>query len=62
VATGLSASNSEARRTIADGGAAVNNVKVTDAEQRFGPEQALHGRYLLVRRGKKNMALVDLSA
>jgi tyrosyl-tRNA synthetase len=62
VATGLSGSNSEARRTVADGGASVNNVKVTDAEQAFGTEQALHGRYLLVRRGKKNMALVDLSA
>jgi tyrosyl-tRNA synthetase len=62
VATGLSGSNSEARRTVGDGGASVNNVKVTDTEQAFGPAQALHGRYLLVCRGKKNMAMVDLSA
>ncbi|MGO1885203.1 MAG: tyrosine--tRNA ligase [Citricoccus sp.] len=62
VATGLSGSNSEARRTVHDGGASVNNVKVTDAEAVFGPEEALHGRYLLVRRGKKHLALVDLTA
>lgn len=60
--TGLSASNSEARRTVNDGGAAVNNVKVTDLEATFGTDDALHGKYLLVRRGKKNMALVDLTA
>lgn len=39
----------------------MNNVKVTDTESTFGAEQALHGRYLLVRRGKKKMALIDLS-
>ena len=61
VATGLSGTNSEARRTVGEGGASVNNVKVTDTESTFGAEQALHGRYLLVRRGKKKMALVDLS-
>lgn len=60
VATGLAKTNSEARRTISDGGASVNNVKVSDAEASFGPGEALHGRYLLVRRGKKNMAVVDL--
>ncbi|MEO9249059.1 tyrosine--tRNA ligase [Citricoccus nitrophenolicus] len=62
VATGLSSSNSEARRTVQDGGASVNNVKVSDAEAAFGTGQALHGRYLLVRRGKKHLAMVDLSA
>ncbi|MEV4901843.1 tyrosine--tRNA ligase [Citricoccus sp. NPDC055426] len=62
VATGLSSSNSDARRTVHDGGASVNNVKVTDAEAAFGTGDALHGKYLLVRRGKKNMALVDLTA
>lgn len=61
VATALSSSNSDARRTVGEGGASVNNIKVTDTEAAFGPEEALHGRYLLVRRGKKKMALVDLS-
>jgi tyrosyl-tRNA synthetase len=62
VATGLSSSNSEARRTVGDGGASVNNAKVADVEASFGVQEALHGKYLLVRRGKKNMALVDLTA
>ncbi|UBH23643.1 tyrosine--tRNA ligase [Micrococcus porci] len=60
VSTGLVSSNSEARRTIKEGGASVNNVKVADAEQVFGADEALAGRYLLVRRGKKNMAAADL--
>ena len=35
VSTGLVASRSEARRTVRDGGASVNNVRVTDADQVF---------------------------
>lgn len=62
VSTGLASSTSEARRTIKEGGASVNNVRMTDAEQRFGAADALAGRYLLVRRGKKNMAGADLTA
>ena len=60
VSTGLVASRSEARRTVRDGGASVNNVRVTDADQVFTREDALAGRHLLVRRGKKHMAGADL--
>ncbi|MDY6055648.1 tyrosine--tRNA ligase [Micrococcus sp.] len=60
VSTGLVSSNSEARRTIKDGGASVNNVRIADADQVFGAEDALAGRHLLVRRGKKNMAAAEL--
>ncbi|WFP15593.1 tyrosine--tRNA ligase [Citricoccus muralis] len=58
----LVGSKSEARRTVKDGGAYVNNVKITDEAQSFGSNQALHGRHLLVRRGKKNMAMVSLES
>ncbi len=61
VSTGLVSSNSEARRAIKDGGASVNNVKLTDPDQVFGTDDALAGRHLLVRRGKKNMAAADLT-
>lgn len=61
VSSGLASSNSEARRIIKDGGASVNNVKVSDMEQTFGSGDALAGRWLLIRRGKKNMAAADLS-
>ncbi|MDM7990284.1 tyrosine--tRNA ligase [Arthrobacter sp. zg-Y877] len=62
VASGLSGSKSEARRTVADGGAYVNNVKVTDADAVLGGEDLLHGKYLLLRRGKRNLATVEVSA
>ncbi len=60
VASGLSASNSAARRTVAEGGVYVNNVKMADAEHTVGEDDLLHGRYLLVRRGKRNLAMVDV--
>jgi tyrosyl-tRNA synthetase len=61
VATGLSASNSAARRTVSEGGAYVNNTKITDADHSMTEEDLLHGRYLLVRRGKRNLAMVDVT-
>lgn len=60
VASGLSASNSAARRTVAEGGVHVNNVKMADAEHTVGEDDLLHGRYLLIRRGKRNLAMVDV--
>ena len=56
VDTGLSESNKAARRAISEGGAYVNNTKITDEE--WQPESAdlLHGRWLVVRRGKKSFA------
>lgn len=56
VATGLSESRGAARRAVNEGGAAVNNVKISDIE--WTPEDAdyLHGRWLVLRRGKKNLA------
>ncbi|CAM3644798.1 tyrosine--tRNA ligase [Micrococcus flavus] len=61
VSTGLVSSKSEARRTVKEGGASVNNVKVQDPEKVYTREDALAGRHLLVRRGKKNMAAADLT-
>jgi tyrosyl-tRNA synthetase len=60
-ATGLVASKSAARRTIAEGGAYVNNVKVDDDEAAVGPGEALDGRWLLVRRGRRSLAAVELT-
>ena len=56
VATGLSASKGEARRTIAEGGVAVNNVRVDSETWAAGPSDFLHGRWLVLRRGKRNIA------
>ena len=61
VSAGLSKSNSEARRTVGEGGAYVNNAKVTDPDAQLGAADALHGKYLLVRRGKRTLAMVELT-
>jgi tyrosyl-tRNA synthetase len=56
VATGLSDSNKAARRTVSEGGAYVNNQKISDPEWRPGTDDLLHGSWLVVRRGKRNLA------
>ncbi|MCI4675574.1 tyrosine--tRNA ligase [Candidatus Mycolicibacterium alkanivorans] len=56
VATGLSASKKEAKRTIAEGGVSVNNVKVDSEDWVAHPSQFLHGSWLVLRRGKRNIA------
>ncbi|WP_055585301.1 tyrosine--tRNA ligase [Streptacidiphilus griseoplanus] len=60
VATGLAPSRSAARRTLKEGGAYLNNVKVTDEEATASEADLLHGRWLLLRRGKRNLAAVEL--
>ncbi len=62
VATGLSASRSAARRTVKEGGAYLNNTKVTDEEATPAAEDLLHGRWLVLRRGKRNLAAVELTS
>ena len=59
--TGLVASKSEARRTIAQGGAYLNNAKVTDEAAVPDRADLLHGRFLVLRRGKRNVGGVTLS-
>lgn len=56
VTAGLVPSKGAARRAVAEGGAYVNNVKVTDEEWRPGADDLLHGRWLVLRRGKRNTA------
>jgi len=58
--TGLVASRSAARRAIVEGGAYVNNVRVTDEGQVPGDGDLLAGRWLLLRRGKRHLAAVEV--
>lgn len=60
-AAGLVTSLSEARRTVADGGAYLNNERITDADAVPQGEQLLHGRYLVLRRGKRAVAGVEIA-
>lgn len=59
VATGLSASKGAARRTIAEGGVSVNNVRVDSEDWVADPALFLHERWLVLRRGKRNIAGVE---
>ncbi|MFJ5306350.1 tyrosine--tRNA ligase [Streptomyces sp. NPDC088350] len=58
---GLVASKSAARRTVKEGGAYVNNVKVAAEDAVPAKEDLLHGRWLVLRRGKKNLAAVEVT-
>jgi tyrosyl-tRNA synthetase len=58
---GLVASKSAARRTIKEGGAYVNNVKIGDEDAAPVPADLLHGRWLVLRRGKKSLAAVEVA-
>ena len=56
--SGLAVSKSDARRAIAGGGVYVNNRRVADIAARVTVRQTLHGRFVVLRRGKKRYHLV----
>ncbi|WP_406046215.1 tyrosine--tRNA ligase [Micromonospora sp. NBC_00898] len=58
--SGLVPSMKEARRVIAEGGAYVNNTRISEVDATVGPADLLHGRYLVLRRGKRSFAGVEL--
>jgi tyrosyl-tRNA synthetase len=53
-------SKSAARRTIAEGGAYLNNRKVTSGDAVPGPADLLHGRFLILRVGKRTVGAVEV--
>jgi tyrosyl-tRNA synthetase len=61
VDTGLAKSRGEARRTIAEGGAYLNNERVEDPEAVPSASDLLAGSWLVLRRGKKTFAGVEVA-
>ncbi len=59
VKAGLTASRSEARRAVEQGGVTVNDEKVTDVKTVYAPE-AFAGDGIVVRRGKKSYKRVQM--
>ena len=57
-ATGLAPSKSAARRAVAEGGAYLNNSRVADPEATASADDVLAGEWLVLRRGKRNLAAV----
>jgi tyrosyl-tRNA synthetase len=58
--TGIVPSKSAARRAIAEGGAYLNNQKVTDVDAVPTADDLLCGRFLILRRGKRTVAAVEV--
>jgi len=59
-ATGIVKSKSEARRVIAEGGAYLDNEKVTEQDAAPADADLLHGEYLVLRRGKRTVGVVRI--
>ncbi|GAA1434408.1 tyrosine--tRNA ligase [Mycobacterium cookii] len=59
VASGLARSKGEARRTVTEGGAYLNNVRVEDPEFQPTAIDLVAGSWLVLRRGKKKFAGVE---
>jgi len=59
-ATGVVDSKSAARRIVKEGGAYLNNQKISGED--FAPSESdlIHGRFLLLRKGKRELAAVEL--
>jgi tyrosyl-tRNA synthetase len=59
LAEALGLSKSQARQAVKDGGAYVNNAPVRDVGAVVGEQDWLHGRFAVLRRGKKAMAVAE---
>ena len=60
VAAGLSPSKGQARKDIEGGGAYLNNVRLEAFGRPVTPADLLFGKHLLVRKGKRNYAVVTV--
>ncbi len=59
-ATGVVDSKSAARRIVKEGGAYLNNKKVESEDFTPSKSDLLHGKYLLLRKGKRDLAAVEV--
>ncbi|BAU95760.1 tyrosyl-tRNA synthetase [Corynebacterium suranareeae] len=60
VASGLAESKGAAKRAVKEGGAYVNNERIESDDWEPAAEDLLHGSWLVLRRGKKNFAGVQI--
>ncbi len=60
--SGLASSLGDARRGAAEGGLYINNERVSNADDQVPASALLHGRFAVLRRGKKTIAGLELAA
>jgi tyrosyl-tRNA synthetase len=58
--SGVASSKGDARRTISAGGIYLNNRRVDDADQIISLADAIEGRFLVMRKGRKNYHLIKI--
>ena len=58
--SGLASSKGDARRTVGEGGAYVNNERVDDPEASVAEDDLIDGAWLVLRRGKKKFAGIEI--
>jgi tyrosyl-tRNA synthetase len=56
--TGIFPSKGEARKMVSGGGVSINKEKLSDANTNIDKSYMLHGKYILVQKGKKNYYLI----
>jgi tyrosyl-tRNA synthetase len=63
VRSGLASSKGAARRNVAEGGVSINNLRVSEdgADEPIALSSLLHGRWLVLRRGKRAVAGVTVN-
>jgi tyrosyl-tRNA synthetase len=59
--TGVATSKGEARRSIEGGGVYVNNLRVEDIARAVSMADAIEGRFILIRMGKKRYHLIGVA-
>ena len=59
--SGVVPSKAAARRAIVEGGAYLNNKRITDPDAAIGEEDLLQDRYVILRRGKKTVGALTLA-
>ena len=58
--SGVAKSKSDARRVVKDGGAYLNNEKIPSEDFAPTDKDLIHGRFLILRKGKRDLAAVEL--
>jgi len=56
----LVSSKGQARKDLEGGGLYLNNVRLTEVGRRVAPADVLFGKYLLLRKGRRNYAVVTV--
>lgn len=58
--TGIAPSKGEARKLVQGGGISINRKKAEGIDMKIGQPHLLHGKYILVQKGKKNYYLLSI--